>query len=37
MQMLRESFELDPHGEYSIEVDPRKVGEEKVALLGALG
>ena len=37
MQMIRESFELDPHGEYSIEVDPRKVGEEKVALLGALG
>jgi len=37
MQMIRESFELDPHGEYAIEVDPRKVGEEKVALLGALG
>jgi oxygen-independent coproporphyrinogen-3 oxidase len=37
MHMIRESFELDPHGEYAIEVDPRKVGEEKVALLGALG
>jgi oxygen-independent coproporphyrinogen III oxidase len=37
MQMVRESFELDPHGEYSIEVDPRKVGAEKVALLGELG
>jgi oxygen-independent coproporphyrinogen III oxidase len=35
--MIRESFELDPHGEFSIEVDPRKVGEKKVALLGALG
>ena len=37
MQMLRDGFELDPHGEHSIEVDPRKVGEQKIALLGELG
>ncbi len=37
MQMIRASFELDANGEYSIEVDPRKVGEQKVALLGELG
>ncbi|MCX7144610.1 MAG: oxygen-independent coproporphyrinogen III oxidase, partial [Proteobacteria bacterium] len=37
MQMIREGFDLDPNGEHSIEVDPRKVGEQKVALLGELG
>ena len=37
MGMLRSEFRLDPAGEYAIEVDPRKVSAEKVALLGRLG
>ena len=37
MGMLRSEFRLDPAGEYAIEVDPRKVSPEKVALLGRLG
>jgi oxygen-independent coproporphyrinogen-3 oxidase len=37
MQCIRESFELTPDGEYSIEIDPRKVGDDTVALLRALG
>jgi len=37
MRRTRESFDLAPDGEYSIEIDPRKVGEETVALLRALG
>jgi len=37
MDMIREHFRLIPNGEYSIEVDPRKVDVETVALLGELG
>ena len=37
MDMTREYFNLMPNGEYSIEVDPRKVDEATVALLGELG
>jgi oxygen-independent coproporphyrinogen III oxidase len=34
---IREHFELTPDGEYSIEVDPRKVGADNVAVLGEMG
>ncbi|MDR3086779.1 MAG: oxygen-independent coproporphyrinogen III oxidase [Azoarcus sp.] len=34
---VRERFELVPNGEYSIEVDPRKVGFDTVELLADLG
>jgi len=37
MDMLRQSFELVPGGEYSVEVDPRTVDESRLALLSALG
>ncbi len=37
MAMLRRSFALVPGGEYSIEVDPRTVTEERLALLAELG
>ncbi|MCB1912549.1 MAG: oxygen-independent coproporphyrinogen III oxidase [Zoogloeaceae bacterium] len=37
MGAVRRSFNLVPNGEYSIEVDPRKVDFETVALLGELG
>lgn len=37
MDSIREHFHLVPNGEYSIEVDPRKVDAETVALLGELG
>ena len=37
MDMIREHFQLLPNGEYSIEVDTRKVDVETVALLGELG
>ena len=37
MASIREHFTLAPNGEYSIEVDPRKVDAETVALLGELG
>ncbi len=37
MGILKDHFEFSPHGEYSIEVDPRKVDEVTVALLGELG
>jgi oxygen-independent coproporphyrinogen III oxidase len=37
MDMIRAEFRLDPSGEYAIEVDPRKVGADKVALLARLG
>ena len=37
MQHIRESFDLTPDGEYSIEIDPRKVGDDTIALLRALG
>ena len=35
--MIREHFELLPDGEYSIEIDPRKVSRESVFKLGKLG
>lgn len=37
MELIRQHFRPVPHGEYSIEVDPRKVGAATVALLGRLG
>ncbi len=37
MQTLHDAFKLDPQGEYAIEVDPRKVGAERIAHLAALG
>lgn len=37
MASVRKHFELTDDGEYSIEVDPRKVGEDTVRLLAELG
>ncbi len=37
MKMIKSHFHLEKNGEYSIEVDPRKVNAETVALLGELG
>jgi oxygen-independent coproporphyrinogen-3 oxidase len=37
MEMIRSHFRLLPNGEYSIEVDPRKVDQATVELLGELG
>ncbi len=37
MEMTRQHFRLLPDGEYSIEVDPRKVDRETVKLLAELG
>lgn len=37
MSMIRRSFTLVPGGEYSIEVDPRTVDEERLVLLAELG
>ena len=37
MTIVNDGFELLPDGEYSIEVDPRKVGRDTVALLAELG
>jgi oxygen-independent coproporphyrinogen-3 oxidase len=37
MGMIHAAFRLDPSGEYAIEVDPRKVSAEKIALLARLG
>ena len=37
MQHTREHFELLPGGEYSIEIDPRRVIEQDIALLADLG
>ncbi|HET7764241.1 MAG TPA: oxygen-independent coproporphyrinogen III oxidase [Burkholderiales bacterium] len=37
MGMIRSEFRLAPSGEYAIEVDPRKVGAAKIALLAQLG
>jgi oxygen-independent coproporphyrinogen-3 oxidase len=34
---IRETFSLDPRGEYSIEVDPRTLRDGTIALLGELG
>lgn len=37
MELINRHFRLLPNGEYSIEVDPRKVDRETVKLLGELG
>lgn len=37
MKMLRENFLLVPGGEYSIEIDPRTVDEERLAHFAQLG
>jgi oxygen-independent coproporphyrinogen-3 oxidase len=37
MSAIRASFDLDPHGEYAIEVDPRRVDAERIASLARLG
>jgi oxygen-independent coproporphyrinogen-3 oxidase len=37
MDHTREHFRLLPNGEYSIEIDPRKVDRDTVKLLGELG
>lgn len=37
MQVIRENFQLIEQGEYSIEIDPRKVSDDTIALLGQLG
>lgn len=37
MAMLRRSFAMAPGGEYSIEVDPRTVSAQRLALLAELG
>jgi oxygen-independent coproporphyrinogen-3 oxidase len=34
---VRQHFRLDPKGEYSIEVDPRRITQEDVAYLAGLG
>ena len=37
MAAIRQHFKLVEEGEYSIEIDPRKVSDETIALLGATG
>ncbi|HET7833562.1 MAG TPA: oxygen-independent coproporphyrinogen III oxidase [Gallionella sp.] len=37
MGAIRQHFKLVEDGEYSIEIDPRKVSEETIALLGSTG
>jgi oxygen-independent coproporphyrinogen-3 oxidase len=37
MGAIRQNFQLIENGEYSIEIDPRKVSDETVALLGEMG
>jgi oxygen-independent coproporphyrinogen-3 oxidase len=37
MAAIRENFKLVDDGEYSIEIDPRKVSDETIALLGSAG
>jgi oxygen-independent coproporphyrinogen-3 oxidase len=37
MAMLRKNFEFLPGGEYSVEVDPRTVDENRLAVLAELG
>lgn len=37
MTAIRQHFKLVEDGEYSIEIDPRKVSDETVALLGEMG
>lgn len=37
MDALRASFDMDPQGEYAIEVDPRRVSVARIAFLAGLG
>jgi len=37
VRMLRSEFDFAPQGEYAVEVDPRSVGPERIAVLGELG
>ncbi len=37
MAAIRQNFKLVEDGEYSIEIDPRKVSDETIALLGSTG
>jgi len=37
MGAIRKHFKLVEHGEYSIEIDPRKVSDQTIILLGELG
>ncbi len=37
MAAVRRHFELEPDGEYAIEIDPRKVGAQTMAALAELG
>jgi oxygen-independent coproporphyrinogen-3 oxidase len=37
MAAIRQHFKLVENGEYSIEIDPRKVSDETIALLGGAG
>jgi oxygen-independent coproporphyrinogen-3 oxidase len=37
MGAIRQHFKLVENGEYSIEIDPRKVSDQTIALLGELG
>jgi len=37
MHVLRSAFDFAPHGEYAIEIDPRTVSPERIALLARLG
>ena len=37
MNAIRSRFDLEPDGEFAIEVDPRKVDAHSVAVLGGLG
>jgi oxygen-independent coproporphyrinogen-3 oxidase len=37
MEALRSTFDFAPDGEYAVEIDPRKVGEDRIAHLSALG
>jgi oxygen-independent coproporphyrinogen-3 oxidase len=37
MAMLRRNFKLDPGGEYSIEIDPRTVTEERLKRIADMG
>jgi oxygen-independent coproporphyrinogen III oxidase len=34
---VRSHFDLDPHGEYAIEIDPRRVDAGRIGTLGRLG
>jgi oxygen-independent coproporphyrinogen-3 oxidase len=37
MEMIRKNFDLAPHGEYSIEIDPRTVDENRLKHIAKLG